>query len=83
MLTVAWKSTFENLSYVNVITNASFCPHCNVHAGLQESSGLHSKYVYSLEAIVFSVERLYFVTSLSPTFISSLIADGTVKNWLI
>ena len=38
--------------------------------------------VYSLEAIVFSDERLYFVTSLSPTLISSLIAGGIVKNWL-
>ena len=38
--------------------------------------------VYSLEAIVFSDEKSYFVTSSSPTFIRCRIADGTVKNWL-
>ena len=53
-----------------------------VMISIQGISGLHLKYVYSLEAIVFSVERLYLVTSSSPTFMRCLIADGTVKNWL-
>ena len=53
-----------------------------VMISIQGINGLHLKYVYSLEAIVFSVERSYFETSSSPTFIRCLIAEGTVKNWL-
>ena len=61
---------------------ASVCDDVHVMLSIQGISGLHSKHVYSLEAIVFSVERLYFVTKSSPTFIRCLMADGTVKNWL-
>ena len=61
---------------------ASVCDDVHVMLSIQGISGLLLKYVYSLEAIVFSDERSYFETSSSPTFIRCLIAEGTVKNWL-